>query len=194
MSTSLIPIKKKQNTPGYVYLIRSPQCKNCYKIGSTGHIYNRMKNVSGSFNIELIAYGYASDRTLIEYEIQDLLREFNNNQIYCHLPSPKKINYQFAGDLNSTEHFIFKTQEVCNAIMLFDLLCSAVQLGSPRSEFMINPNYNPVGFGEELQKFYDAGQRRFVPYPTQFSHGHPVFADVEEWDTMPYTKVPERMG
>ena len=56
--------------------------------------------------MDLIAYGYASDRLLIEREIQCLLSDYNNNQRYYKM-WPKVINYQFRGDLNSTEYFFF---------------------------------------------------------------------------------------
>jgi len=100
--TSLLAIKKKDDAPGYVYLIRFNHSKDCYKIGSTGNLFKRMEAFGDQWNdVDLIAYGYASDRLLIEREIQYLLSDYNNNQRYYRM-WPKVINYQFRG--RSEEH------------------------------------------------------------------------------------------
>ena len=189
MSNLPIVIKRKDDAPGYVYLVRFNHAKNCFKIGSTGNIYKRMRAFGDeSIDSDLIAYGYASDRLLVERQIQWILSEFNNNQKFNRM-WPQIVNYQFRGDLNSTEHFHFDTVDVCNAIMLFDMLCASVQVGTTHPTYNINPNCKPIGYGEELQKFYDPGQRRYVPYPTEFERGWPIYKHVEEWDAIPHTKV-----
>lgn len=190
-SVSNLPmvIKNKDDSPGYVYLVRFNNAKDCFKIGSTGNIYRRMKSFGDKWNdVDLIAYGYASNRLLVERQIQWILKEFNNNQKLYKM-WPQIINYQFRGDLNSTEHFHFDTITACNVIMLFDMLCNSVQVGTPHPVYGINPNCKSVGYGEELQKFYDPGLCRYVPYPTEFKHGCPVFKYADEWDNISHTKI-----
>jgi hypothetical protein len=101
---------------------------------------------------------------------------------------PKVINYQFRGDLNSTEYFFFGTAEVCNAIALFDMLCNSVQVGTSDIVYGIHPKSVPLGYGEELQKYYDPGMSEYVPYPTEFRNGYPIYKTREEWDTIPMIK------
>jgi hypothetical protein len=183
--TDLIEIKNRYDAPGYVYLVRFPHCKNCYKIGSTGNIYNRLQSLSVSHpSIEIIAYGYSNNRFYTERNIQEILNEYSNNKISS--KSRGGFNFQFAGDITSTEYFIMTTTAVCNAIMLFDMLCSSTQIGSPNNKYRQCPEYLPIGYGMDLKKFYDKEQRRFVPYPTKFKYGLPVYDCIEMWDNIEY--------
>jgi hypothetical protein len=102
---------------------------------------------------------------------------------------PFKIDYQFAGAINSTEYFIFDTITACNVIMLLDMLCNSVKIGSDDPIYGINPNCLPIGYGEEPQKFYNAMIRRHSPYPTEFTaNGFPIHKDLDECDRMSYFK------
>ena len=63
MSNLPMVIKNKDDAPGYVYLVRFNNAKDCFKIGSTGNTYRRMKSFGDKWNdVDLIAYGYASDK------------------------------------------------------------------------------------------------------------------------------------
>jgi hypothetical protein len=141
-----------------------------------------------SRDVDLLAYGYASDRLLVEREIQNILYEFSNNN-KCNSMFPFKIDYQFAGSITSTEYFIFDTITACNVIVLFDMLCNSVKIGSDDPVYGINPNSVPIGYGEELQKFYNSMIGKHVAYPTEFTpNGFPLFKDLDESDKMPYCK------
>ena len=54
------------------------------------------------------------------------------------------------------------------------------------------PNLSLSGYGEELQKYYDPGMSEYVPYPTEFKNGYPIYKTREEWDNIPMvTRVGE---
>ena len=181
-------IKKKDDAPGYIYFIKFNRRKNCYKIGSTGNVFGRMNNFRQIHeDIELVAYGYASDRLLIEKQIQYLFSDFSNNGKYFH-NFPKPINFEYVGSITSTENFIFNISQVCDVIMVFDLLCNSVQIGTDHPDYCVKPHRQILGYGEEALNFYDCGQDRYVPYPTEFRNGYPVYLPVEEWNNVPKIK------
>lgn len=184
-----IAIKRKESLPGYVYLIKFHRAKNSYKIGSTSNLYSRLKTLGGTNgSIELIAYGYVHDKIWVERQIQTIFNDYSNNH-KCFKMWPFVIDFTYAGDLSSVEYFIFDTPTICNVIMVFEMLCAGVQIGTNHPHYCEQAFPKPLGYMEEPLKFYDPGQRRYVPYPTEFRHGIPIYKPVEEWDDVPDVEV-----
>jgi hypothetical protein len=180
-----IPKTTENYASGHVYLIRYNHCKNCYKIGSTSNIFKRVSSlgVRRRGYIELIAFGYAYDRLFAERSLQNILYRLTNK--YRAFEARVKIDYQFAGTITSSEYFIMKTPDVCNAIMIMGWLCCSVYIGSPFEEFKVHPKCREIGYGLQLRRFYDASQDRYVPYPKVFENGLPIFEYSDNWDDTP---------
>ena len=179
---------ESQDGPGYVYFIRFEHAKNCYKMGSTNNIDRRLSQF-GRHYVELIVCGTTKNKLETELKIQNMFREYNNNQnLYRRTKFGRFVDYQHRGDINSTEHFIFPhTSIVCEVICTFEDLCDSVQLGSENKYFCSKDHRKPIGYGEERLKFYDEENHRYIPYPTKFeNNGWPIFPPYEEWDSIPY--------
>ena len=179
---------ESQDGAGYLYFIRFEHAKNCYKIGSTNNIDRRLSQF-GKHYVELIVSGTTNNKLDTESKLQNMFREYNNNQnLYRRTRFGNSIDYQYRGDINSTEHFIFPhTSIVCEVICAFEDLCESVQLESENKYFCSKDHRKPIGYGEERLKFYDEENHKYIPYPTKFEKsGWPIFHPHEEWDSIPY--------
>ena len=93
---------ESQDGPGYVYFIRFEHAKNCYKMGSTNNIDRRLSQF-GRHYVELIVCGTTKNKLETELKIQNMFREYNNNQnLYRRTKFGRFVDYQHRGDINST--------------------------------------------------------------------------------------------
>lgn len=194
IENSIQYINNKPKDPGQIYFIRFDNAKNCYKIGLTNNVWKRLYCI-GNNNIELIMLGTAQNKLKVEKELQYKFIEYSNNYTYHRflknkpIGSKQVVDYQYAGDMFSMEHFIFPhTSIVCEVICAFEELCDEVQLGTTHPDFCSKDHRLPIGFGEERLKFYHEPTREYCPYPTKFADqsGFPIHKDREEWDSIPY--------
>lgn len=117
--------KRTPNGPGFVYLVRLDNFKNCYKIGSSSNIKKRMQHLNNSFNgATLLACKHSETKLITEWEIQNLLHKHSNNAIFAKcifdgVPENKIIELLCAGHYISTEHFIFNDSDMQYVVSLF---------------------------------------------------------------------------
>lgn len=150
--------KKKE---GYLYFIRFPQHNRCYKIGVTSNLESRLSTFYSIHGpIEVIAYGFSKTVYDVESIILNRFYEYCNNKRVC-ATYPYGFNHDFVGQPNSLEYFVFGATQCCDVI-------------------------SAIGYKEEALNFFDAGNNRYVPYPTKFTDsGFPLYDPVEEWIDAP---------
>jgi hypothetical protein len=182
-----LAISKKQCSPGYVYFIRYHHSKNCYKIGSSGNVLQRILVLGGGIyrGVELIAYGYSYHRFDTEWWLQQLLIDKSNNAWLNNAMRkiPRKINYQFEGSANSLEYFILSPHEAKQVISMMKVVCASVQVGPRFPPFEHKPFYPSISKEEDPCYFYDEVNHRFIKYPTQFTdEGWPIYEPIDNYE------------
>lgn len=135
MTTALIPITKKPDDPGYVYLVKFPRFKNCYKIGSSANMYSRLKTLGNNHGgVELIACGYTNNKQQTEVIMQQILHQFSNYKFTTEILKQRgskdmDVFRVCGGDPLSCEYFIFCRFVIYEVICMFDTLCRSVCIG-----------------------------------------------------------------
>lgn len=175
-------IPLRYDSPGHVYFIKYHQYRNCYKIGSTGNLFKRLSTLGGKYaDIELLAYGFAHDRFWAEKYLQSIFYDHCNNATACScVRNGRRFNFQFRGDITSTEHFILKPREAQDVITTMKILLPSLQLGTTHP-FYCHKWYQPsLEPSDERQYYFDFENERYVRYPTKFENGYPIYeyADV----------------
>ena len=107
--TSIIPINNNKRDPsGYVYLVKFPYFKNCYKVGFSGTFINRLKTLESLYGrAELISVGYTKDRIRTERAIQAMIYNFSHAKFSYELMKPRLSQDNKIYTLCNNEHEIF---------------------------------------------------------------------------------------
>lgn len=126
---SIVPITSRTNECGYVYLAKFNLFKNCYKIGSTGNLPQRLRSLELLFgSARYMVYGFANKKITTEREIQSILRTYSNRRLIsdciCNGESKEDIMRKIPiGGAISKEHFVLKDDDLQSIFSLFDSLC-----------------------------------------------------------------------
>lgn len=176
-----VVIPSKYDSRGYVYFIRFHYAKNCYKIGSSGNIFKRIRYLGAFGEVELLAYGYSHDRYLSEKQLQMIFYDkCNNSHINKTMKTNRQIDFQWRGDINSTEYFILEHSDAINVINCMKTLCASVQIGCQNTEFCHKEFQDSIYEDASLNFYYERENGLFLNYPTKFDrNGWPIFCDEE---------------
>lgn len=123
MNISLLQMPRKIAQSGYIYFVKIDaywyNTDNCYKIGSTYNIDDRLRKISSSYgaDIKLISYAYVSNKMKSEKFIQKIL----SNKYWC-------CGKNNRGFWWSNEYFELNSDDIKNVIGVLNFISASIEV------------------------------------------------------------------